>query len=717
MSDSAFSPRFRIAPALLAAAMAVASARTGAHQGAAQAPAQSGATFRAVTRLVVQTVSVKDKDGHVVEGLTPADFTVTEDGVPQTVSFAEFERLPAPAETLAPAPDVPASAPPAPAAPPKAAVARPTTATQISTSAPGQIRYVSRRLLVLYFDMTSMGQDDLLRAYSGARKFITTQMTPADVLAVMTFQGAAVRAEIDFTGDKDDLLNVLDTLAAGTDANGNGMSTATDGSTFGQDDPEFQLFNTDRQLSALQSAVEMLRPLPEQKVLLFFASGLQLSGVGNQAQLRATTNAALRANVEIFPVDARGLVASAPLGDATQASPGGMAMFSGQTAGNRVTALQKSQDTLFSLAKDTGGKAMFDNNDLSLGIVDAARSITSYYIVGFYSNHTALDGKFHRVKITVNSALATDVSYRQGYYADAEFAKSSDADKERQLQQALVLDNPVTELTIEIEINYFQLNRAEYFIPVSMKIPGSELTLARKGGAAHAVIDFIGEVRDDLGGTQQNVRDKVDVKFSDQTAAQLDRRPIQYQTGFTLLPGTYTLKMLARDNETGHIGTYQRTFVIPNLDRETKRLPTSSVVLSSQRVPPGDALFSIQNKEADAADPLIFEGQKLIPSVTRVFSTTRTLYVFLQAYEPGVAAIEPLAGFVTFYRGASKIFETPVLTVTDGLDPKSKAVPVWFSVPLRTFAPGKYDVQVTVVKPGSDKVAFWRAPIVIVKGS
>jgi hypothetical protein len=360
---------------------------------------------------------------------------------------------------------------------------------------------------------------------------------------------------------------------------------------------------------------------------------------------------------------------------------------------------------------------MFDNNDLSLGIVDAARSITSYYIVGFYSSHTALDGKFHRVKITVNSPQATDVSFRQGYYADTEFSKSSDADRERQLQQALVLDNPVTDLTIEAEINYFQLNRAEYYVPISMKIPGRELTLARKGGAAHALFDFIGEVRDDFGSTQQNVRDKVDVKFSDQTAADLDRRPIQYQTGFTLLPGTYTLKMLARDNETGHIGTYQATFVIPNLDREAKRLPTSSVVLSSQRVPPGDALFSVQNKAADAVDPLIVDGQKLIPSVTRVFSQARTLYVFLQAYERGAETTEPLAGFVSFYQGATKVFETPVLAVTSGIDPKSKAVPLWFSVPLRSLPPGKYDVQVTVAKPGTEKALFWRAPIVIVPGT
>ncbi len=553
-----------------------------------------------------------------------------------------------------------------------------------------------------------------MRAYAGARKFVTSQMTTADLVAVMAFEGSAVRVKQDFTGDKEQLLAILDALEAGTETDGNGMSTASDGMSFGQPDAEFQLFNTDRQLSALQSAVEMLRPLSEQKVLLFFASGLQLSGVNNQAQLRATENAALRANVKLFPVDARGLIASAPLGDATQASPGGMAMFSGQTAGTRVTALQRSQDTLFSLAKDTGGKAMVDYNDLSLGIVDAARSLTSYYIVGFYTDHTALDGKFHHVAVTVKSPLAVDVSYRQGYYADTEFAKATDADKERQLQQALALDNPVTDLTIESEINYFQLNRAEYFVPVSMKIPGSELALARKGGAAHALIDFIGEVRDEFGNTQQNVRDKVDVKLNDQTTAELERRPIQYQTGFTLLPGNYTLKMLARDNETGHIGTFQKAFVIPNLDRETKRVPTSSVVLSSQRVLPGDALFSIQNKEAETADPLILNGQKLIPSVTRVFSRSRNLYVFLQAYERGATAIEPLAGFVAFYQGTSKVFETPVLAVTDGLDQKSKAVPLLFSVPLQGLAPGKYDVQVTITKPGGDKAAFWRAPIVVV---
>src|SRR5205823_1435645 len=148
------------------------------------------------------------------------------------------------------------------------------------------------------------------------------------------------------------------------------------------------------------------------------------------------------------------------------------------------------------------------------------------------------------------------------------------------------------------------------------------------------VIDFIGEVKDDYGYTIQNVRDKLEIKLSDETAVQLAKRPIQYETGFTLLPGKYVLKILARDDETGRIGTYQTMFTVPNLMKEEQHIPISSIVLSSQRVAIADALHSVQQKlPVDAVNPLVYEGQKLLPSVTRVFSKSRDLYVFLQAYE------------------------------------------------------------------------------------
>src|SRR5439155_6671326 len=188
------------------------------------------------------------------------------------------------------------------------------------------------------------------------------------------------------------------------------------------------------------------------------------------------------------------------------------------------------------------------------------------------------------IKITLKETPSAKLDYRSGYYGGKTFNKFTTADKERQLEDALMLGDPITDLTIAMELNYFQLNRAEYFVPVTVKIPGSELVPARSGGEERTLIDFIGEVRDDYGSPIQNLRDKVDIKLSGETASELSRRPIEYDTGFTLLPGKYVIKFLARDSETGRIGTYQTTFVIPNLMKEDKRIPISSVVLSSQRV-------------------------------------------------------------------------------------------------------------------------------------
>jgi hypothetical protein len=505
-------------------------------------------------------------------------------------------------------------------------------------------------------------------------------------------------------------------LSEGFDETTSDDSAADTGAAFGQDDAEFNIFNTDRQLAALETAVKILGVLNEKKALIYFASGLRLNGVNNQAQLVATTNAAIRANVLLYPIDARGLVAQAPLGDATTGSNGGIGMFAGTSAQSVLNNLQRSQDTLYALAKDTGGNAMFDSNDLALGIQQAADAFSSYYEIGYYPTNTSADGRFRRIKILLKENLSADLSYRQGYFADKAFSKFTATDKERQLEDALMLGNPITDINIAMEVNYFQLNSAEYFVPVAVKIPGRELALARRGGASETLIDFIGEVKDDFGNTIQNLRDKLDIKLTDSTASQLATHPIQYETGFTLLPGKYVIKYLARDAETGRIGTYQMPFTIPNLAKEEKRVPVSSVVLSGQSVALSDSIYNVKQKlDADASNPLVLNGQKLIPSVTRVFSKSRDLYVFLQAYERGASSTQPLVAFVSIYQGQMKVFESSPLAVTEGLDPKSKALPLRFSLSLQQLPPGRYDCQVTVLDPTGQKASFWQAPIVLIQ--
>jgi VWFA-related protein len=672
----------------------------------AQQPAQpsDAAKFSSTTQLVVETVSVKDKNGKPVEGLTAKDFTITEDGVAQTIKFFDYEKLdenPPPLEpTVAWAP-----------------VETKLPHTQISPEPAGNVKYRDRRLLVLYFDMSGMPIPDQLRAIDAAQKFLTKQMTAADLVAIMEFDSGAVNVLVDFTDDRAHLMNTLHTLAVGeaegNDENAADASSADTGAAFGQDDSEFNIFNTDRQLSALQTAAKMLSRLNEKKSLIYFASGLRLNGLDNQAQLHATINEAVRAGVTMYPVDARGLVAQAPLGDATKGSPGGSAMYTGGSALAVQTNFSQSQDTLWTMAADTGGKALLDYNDLTRGIVQAQQAFSSYYIIGYYTSNTNLDGKFRRIKISLNNSLAANLDFRQGYFAGKVFSKFTTADKERQLEDALMLADPVTDLTIAMEIDYFQLNRAEYFVPIAVKIPGRELALARRGGAEHTLIDFIGEIKDEFGTTVSNVRDKVDMKLSGATAAELAKHPIQYEGGFTLLPGKYTIKFLARDAETGRIGTYQATFVIPNLNKEDKRVPISSVVLSGQRQDLKEALYSVK-KDDQSVNPLVQDGQRLVPSVTRVFSKSRDMYIYLQAYERGATTTQPLVAFATFFKGETKVFETRPVEVTAGLDPKSKAVPLRFSATLTGLDPGEYNCQVTVLDPTGGKAAFWQAMVRVV---
>jgi len=688
-------------------------------------------TMMVTTRLIIENVGVKDKKGAPIGGLMAKDFTITEDGVPQKISICEHQTLPEDATPLGPEP----------AGKEDIKIYNKLATSQIAGESAGQIKYKDHRLLALYFDMTAMPNPvDQMRALEAAQKFIRTQMTESDLVAILRYQGSSVDVLQDFSDDRNRMLSILETMVVGEGQQGaeaaDDASSSDTGAAFGQDDSEFNIFTTDRQLAALQTAAEMLGRLNEKKALIMFASGLNLNGLDNQAQMVATEQAAIRAGVSFWPIDSRGLVAQGPLGDATQGSPGGSAMYTGGSANALTTRFAKSQDTLYALAGDTGGKALLDNNDLDKGIVDAQHAESDYYILGYYTSNTTKDGKFRKVKVTVNAELAANLDFRQGYFGEKEWGKFNTADKERQLEDALMQGDPWTDLTIATEVNYFQLNKAEYFVPVMMKVPGREIALAKRGGADHTHLDVVGEIKDDYGGTTvANIRDHYDTKLGDATAAEWAKHPIEFSSGYTLLPGKYTIKVLARDDETGRIGTFQTTFVIPNLNKETKRVPISSVVLSSERKSYSEAIYNVakekEQAKQSAVNPLVQNGQQLIPSVTRVFSKARSMTVFLQAYEgttptptagptptaaqvPATSTVKPIMAFVSFYQGQNKVYETQPEEVSPSPNSKLQIAPLNFTVDLSQFAVGKYDCQVTVLDPTGAKGAFWQAPILLV---
>jgi hypothetical protein len=240
--------------------------------------------------------------------------------------------------------------------------------------------------------------------------------------------------------------------------------------------------------------------------------------------------------------------------------------------------------------------------------------------------------------------------------------------------------------------------------------------LAKKGANETTEFDFIGQIRDAKGRLVQNVRDGIKVKLKEATASQVGKRSFEYDTGFTLPPGDYRLKFLARENQSGKMGTFETTFVVPDLYTKNDDLRISSVVWSSQRLALTDAVASVDNsKKVLSANPLIENNQKLIPSITRVFRKAQNLYVYLEAYDPMPDAEKKpnLVASVSFFKGRVKAFETDPVKLDQTAPSRPNVLPIQFQVPLAKLTPGQYICQVSVVDATGKKFAFPRAPMVL----
>ncbi len=669
------------------------------------------ATFTSNSNLVVVDIYARDKSGKPATTLKKEDFTILEDGKPQAIAVFELQRLDS--DLLPPIQDETKTlvernaviAPPPPL--PKS----------------GSLRFQDRRLITLFFDFSSMPPDDQIRAQQGAIQFLQKQMTKSDLVSIMVF-GAAIKTVEDFTDDRDKLIAAIKRFQPGaaselsTAGDTGAAAEGDDTGSFVADETEFNIFNTDQKLAALEAAARKLQAFPEKKALIYFSSGIPKTGVENQSQLRATVNAAVRANVAFYPVDATGLVAEAPSGNASVASPRGTGVFSGTSQRGRADARNDQQETLVTLAADTGGKALLDNNDLSLGIRQAQKDINSYYILGYYSSNGTKNGKYRRIEVKLNDKkLQVKLEHRNGYYADKVFAKFSSSDKERQLEDALMLGDPVSELPLAIEVDHFRIGRDRYFVPISVKIPGSAINLAKKGEKQTLELDFIGQIRDKAGRLVTAVRDGITAKLDENAASQIARRAFQYDTGVTLAPGEYSLRFLARENLGGKMGTFEAKFTIPDLTQDTKTLRVSSVIWSAQREPLSAAVGAAEkNKKAIANHPLIQNGEKLLPSVTRVFRKDQTLYCYLEIYDPQMdpeRKTPNVSAELVLYQGGKMAFESRPLQLTAEAANRPNVLPMQFQLPLARLNAGAYTAQVNVVDELGKRFAFPRSTLVL----
>jgi VWFA-related protein len=658
-------------------------------------------TMKVNSDIVLVSVTARDKQGNLVRDLKQSDFTVQEDGKTQQVRSFDVEDAQTFAKT---GPEQAESQGPVPA--------------QIMSAqrvAPEALR--DRRLIVLFFDLSSMEPEELERAADSAQKYIDKQMSPADLVSVVTFD-TSMQLRQDFTSDKTALKHTLNVMLGiegeglANGSTGSDQGVADTGQNFTADDTEYNTFNTDRRLQAIASLSQALAKIDQKKAVLYFSSGLQKTGTENQAQLRQAINQAVKSNVSIYPVDSRGLEAFAPGGNAQNASLRGTAAYSGKAVLDQFDSNFQTQETLTTIAADTGGKAFLDSNDFGKAYDKVQADTSTYYVLGYRSSNPAMDGHYRKITVKVNRA-GLKLEYRQGYYGPRDFKHYSKDDREQQLEDEIASDLPETDVPVYMSSEYFRSKDDKFYIPVSLVVPGSAIPFVQTNDKDKASIDIIGVIRDKqtkfpVGNVRENV------KLSFEGTKQVRSKNVQYNTGFLLPAGTYHAKFVVRENENGRMGSFETDLVVPDLRKQPLKM--SSVVLASQQVP---------TSQKRAQDPLIRNGHEIIPNVAHVFTNGQPLTFYYEVYD--AAKPKPVEGApkdtklgnvrlltsVQFFRGKLKVYETPLVEVHDIAYPDRKASAFELEVPSTELKPGWYTCQINVVDDAGGTFAFPRLPLLI----
>jgi VWFA-related protein len=680
-----------------------------------QSSSQGQFTLKTSTEVVLVNVTVRDKNDNVIKDLKQQDFSILEDGKKQDIISVDVENTDSVVTAESPTTPVLGNLSPSPTP------AAPTTA---KPNPANESELKDRRLIVLFFDLTSMQPEEIERAAKSALDYTAERMAPADLVSVVTLSNS-LKVDLDFTADKEALQAVMAGFTSGVgegfvngatpDANADATDTSDAAAGFTPDETEYNIFNTDRRLQALVTLANDLAGIPQRKSVIYFSGGMQRTGVENQTQLRAAINAATRANLSFYTVDVRGLEAIVPGGNAGGGGGpgggggrggGGTSVYSGRGMLSQYDTNFASQETLVTLASDTGGRAFLDTNDFAPAFTKVHEDTSFYYLLGYISTNSQKDGRYRRITVRLNRSDLKDakVEFRKGYYAAADFQHSTKESREQQLQEQIVSEVPTSDFPVYVSTGYFRMADNRYFVPVSVVVPGSQIPFTRASEQDRATLDLIAVMRDEGKRPFGTIRDTV--KLAVNTSQEVQRKNVQYDSAFLLPPGKYTVKFVVRENQTGRMGSFEAAVTVPDL--KAAPVKVSSVVLSNQKQPA---------KQKD--HPLVREGAEIVPNVTHVFSSGQHLYLYYEVYDPAkpAEATDKTAARVltnvAFYKGAVKSYETPLVEADQVNVPERKATAFELDVPLTELKPGFYTCQVNVVDDVAGKFVFPRIPLLV----
>jgi VWFA-related protein len=448
-------------------------------------------------------------------------------------------------------------------------------------------------------------------------------------------------------------------------------------------------------LGGLDSLVRSANKLPGRKLVFFISGGFFLDPNATAiTRLQRITSAAAKSGVVIYSMDARGLATGLP-----DASTNSAFDTSGRLSRSTLGELTASQDTLNALARDTGGRAVFNTNALGVGLTRALKETSAYYLLAWKpEGETQHANKFHRIEVKVIGRPQLTVQVRRGFFdvepepvaakpSKAKAPEAADQTQEPDLRQKLNTTFPERAIPISLNLNYVNTSDKGWMLSTMMEVPSSFLTFETVGGKQVAAVEVAGVFYNDRGQSGGSFSNRVTVQA--QSTGATEGGSVRYSYPLFLAPGLYHIRVGARDAKSGRIGSAHGWIEIPNL--KATQLGLSSVLI-------GVRPSSAANTTSETSQTLTSSLELSISHRFQRNSNLRfVIFVYNATVAPAPDSKADIALQLQMIRDDQPVVTTPLKKIpTDNVGDISRIL-YGAEIPLAGLPAGRYLMQVTII--------------------
>jgi VWFA-related protein len=471
---------------------------------------------------------------------------------------------------------------------------------------------------------------------------------------------------------------------------------------------------TSGSLASLERVVRLAGQLPGRKILLLISDGFFLDNRNSDSisRMRKITSAAARAGVVIYSIDARGLLAMMPdLGGGT---------FDPTSRLQRASfgELEASRDGLNALARDTGGRAFINTNAISEAVTTALQETSVYYLVAWRPEIEELrSDKPRRVEVKIIGRPDLSVRLRRSF-GQSEISDTATGNKNpgtvtartatEELRLALGAPYQKNGLPISLALHFLNLATPGTVLAAAMKIRADAETFSVINGKPTALIDIAGIVFDDNGKPVRAFHDQLTISATSGEVQVAPHENFIYNYRATLKPGIYQLRVAARDQKTGQLGSAMRWIEMPDL--AGRQLALSSIIAGERpAVGRADRATLISKSSDDNDQDDAFAGVR--PNVERRFARTSLLRFLVFTYNAAILdpptgtespalekrTIPDLAVQLQVLRDNQPVITSPLRRIAVASAVDLSRLPYLAEIPLETLPAGHYLLKVTVI--------------------